>query len=96
MHLEIQVIALFIFRFQLIWVESDMTRGSFKSFTNNLKPICEFCQLFVKADVKENNMGLSSSGRKTERKADGGLALSFVVFQHMMMSQVKLTRRTIQ
>ena len=57
MHLEIQVIALFIFRFQLIWVESDMTRGSFKSFTNNLKPICEFCQLFVKADVKENNMG---------------------------------------
>ena len=73
-----------------------MTRGSFKSFTNNLKPICEFCQLFVKADVKENNMGSSSSGQQTEKKSDGGLALSFVVFQHMMMSQVKLTRRAIQ
>jgi len=58
-----------------------MTRGSFTSFTNNLKPICEFCQLFVKADVKEINMGSSSSGRQTEKKADGGLALSFVVFQ---------------
>ena len=81
MHSEIQVIALFIFRFQLIWVERDMTRGSFKSFTNNLKPICEFFQLFVKADVKEINMGSSSSGRQTEKKADGGLALSFVVFQ---------------
>ena len=81
MHSEIQVIALFIFFFQLIWVESDMPRGSFNSFTNNLRPICEFCQLFVKADVKENNMGSSSSGRQTEKKADGGLALSFVVFQ---------------
>ena len=81
MHLEIQVIALFIFRFQLIWVESDMTRGSFKSFTNNLRPICEFYQLFVQADVKENNMGSSSSGWQTEKKSDGGLALSFVVFQ---------------
>ena len=79
MHSEIQVIALFVFRFQLIWVESDMTRGS---FTNNVKPICEFCQLFVKADVKENNMDSSSSGQQTEKKADGGLlALSFVVFQ---------------
>ena len=75
------MIALFIFRFQLIWVESDTTRGSFKSFTNNLKPICEFCQLFVKADVKENNMGSSSSGQQREKKSDGGLALSFVVFQ---------------
>ena len=75
------MIALFIFRFQLIWVESDTTRGSFKSFTNNLKPICEFCQLFVKADVKENNMGSSSSGQQREKKWDGGLALSFVVFQ---------------
>ena len=75
------MIALFIFRFQLIWMESDMTRRSFKSFTNKLKPICcEFCQLFVKADVKEINMGSSSSGRQTEKKADGGLALSFVVF----------------
>ena len=72
------MIAFFIFRFQLIWMESDMTR---RSFTNNLKPICEFCQLFVKADVKEINMGSSSSGRQTEKKADGGLALSFVVFQ---------------
>ena len=75
------MIALFIFRFQLIWVERDMTRGSFKSFTNKLKPICEFCQLLVEADVKENNMGLSSSGQQPEKKSDGGLALSFVVFQ---------------
>ena len=81
MHSKIQVIALLIFRFQLISVERDMTRGSFKSFTNKLKPICEFCQLLVKADVKENNMGLSSSGQQTEKKSDGGLALSFVVFQ---------------
>ena len=68
MHLEIQVIALFIFRFQLIWVESDMTRGSFKSFTNNLKPICEFCQLFVKADVKENYMTIWARLRRGGRQ----------------------------
>ena len=66
------MIALFIFRFYLIWVESDMTRGSFKSFTNNLKPICEFCQLFVKADVKENNMG---SFRRASRQRRNGMGV---------------------
>ena len=55
-----------------------MTRGS---FTNNVKPICEFCQLSVKADVSQKTIFSSSSGRQTEKKADGDLALSFVVFQ---------------
>ena len=74
------MIALFIFRFQLIWVESDMTRGSFKSFTNNLKPICEFCQLFVKADVKENYMGSSSSGPADREESGWGFSTEFYSF----------------
>ena len=45
-----------------------MTRGSFKSFTNNLKPICEFCQLFVKADVKENYMTIWARLRRGGRQ----------------------------
>ena len=58
-----------------------MTRGSFKSFTNKLRSICEFCQLFIRADVSQKTIFSSSSGRQTEKKADGGLALSSVVFQ---------------
>ena len=58
-----------------------MTRGSFKSFTNNLKPICEFCQLFVKADVKKTIRARLRRASRQSKKSDGGLALSFVVFQ---------------
>ena len=76
------MIALFIFRFQLIWVESDMTRGSFKSFTNNLKPICEFCQLFVKADVKEINHGLVFVGPADREESGWGFSTEFCSFSN--------------
>ena len=56
-----------------------MIRGS---FTNNLRPICECCQLFVKADVSQKTIGSSSWGQQTEKKEDGGgLALSSADFK---------------
>ena len=56
-----------------------MIRGS---FPNNLRPICECCLLFVKADVSQKNNRVVFIGpADREERGRGSLALSSVDFQ---------------